>query len=735
MNAVLDVLRLRRIKLDYVSPPICQVILSGSGSSLMLEAVTGPEPPSNLAFTGECDRFLTWTNPRNAACVTLYKAVNPNDPVTQYLPVTDCVPEGFVSVCSPGWWTYRTFSELGDISDLSTPVYVPGGSQVNIQIVQIPGAVRFELYKNPIPTVPLAPSHLVLSSTSFHAIEVCTSTGCYRAQVITDDGPSSLSGSICRTSVLGCCPAPGCPAANYWDNVVCSCVPGTLISDVFCPLSSACIGEAYSDAMTVLGGESPYLWELISGSVPPGLNLHTGLFAGQTAPITGTPAVGGSYPFTVRCTSTDGSFFERTCTIRVLAFTQGAILPGAVTDTAYSEQLVAIGGEAPFSFALESGSLPTGFSMDAAGLITGSAKFSESASFSVAVTDADGRECVIPEILQVTGCPNVTTWPTITVTGETTNTVTEVELDRQRRILWIPEGGYRVSPPYQVVHVVDTYTNTYLGLATDSSNYINSASKGENYRCAIIDTKYNQFITGGGVGWFSFYDLTTRNCTGVGQINFGVQSTQDYLAYDSLRGYLYRESPTIGGFLQMNTFNCDPAVLAVIASTGNTAGFTSSSIVYSPGADMVYLANSAGPNLFHKWDPTTGVYTTNTGPAIGVATSQVRHIAVLDLLMFNSADGKLRIIDPNNGDNLVATITFGGGFAISGSIDYNDCNGLVYTSSETMNSKIKTLDPSNGWAVVELPGVGLNEFYAFAFDPLSNRLYTNDRGTGIVHTY
>src|SRR6266545_2351324 len=69
MNSVLDLLYLRRPKLEYVCPPICDYLVpaSGSGSSLMMEAVTPAHKPTGLVF--DCaTRRIGWDRSSGVSC-------------------------------------------------------------------------------------------------------------------------------------------------------------------------------------------------------------------------------------------------------------------------------------------------------------------------------------------------------------------------------------------------------------------------------------------------------------------------------------------------------------------------------------------------------------------------------------------------------------------------------------------------------------------------------------------
>lgn len=65
------------------------------------------------------------------------------------------------------------------------------------------------------------------------------------------------------------------------------------------------------------------------------------------------------------------------------------VLPGGTTGLSYSETISAQGGTAPYTYAVFSGALPTGTSLNSAsGLISGTASVAGIYSFVIKVTDA-----------------------------------------------------------------------------------------------------------------------------------------------------------------------------------------------------------------------------------------------------------------------------------------------------------------------------------------------------------
>jgi hypothetical protein len=60
-------------------------------------------------------------------------------------------------------------------------------------------------------------------------------------------------------------------------------------------------GVFYTATLTAIGGVAPYLWSLLSGTLPPGLSLSS---AGV---ISGTPTTSGIYNFAVQVTDMIGN--------------------------------------------------------------------------------------------------------------------------------------------------------------------------------------------------------------------------------------------------------------------------------------------------------------------------------------------------------------------------------------------------------------------------------------------
>jgi hypothetical protein len=85
--------------------------------------------------------------------------------------------------------------------------------------------------------------------------------------------------------------------------------------------------------------------------------------------------------------------------------TTGTPLPNGFNGVAYSQQMVAVNGTAPYSWALTSGAHCSGLSLTAGGLLSGTPDTPEICSFTLTVTDDDSRTAAKAFSLTIEGTP------------------------------------------------------------------------------------------------------------------------------------------------------------------------------------------------------------------------------------------------------------------------------------------------------------------------------------------
>jgi hypothetical protein len=70
---------------------------------------------------------------------------------------------------------------------------------------------------------------------------------------------------------------------------------------------------------------------------------------------------------------------------------QPNIIPSGTENTAYSQLITAVGGNAPYTFAVTSGSLPVGITLAPGGLLSGTPTTPNAYAFTITATDIDGN--------------------------------------------------------------------------------------------------------------------------------------------------------------------------------------------------------------------------------------------------------------------------------------------------------------------------------------------------------
>jgi uncharacterized protein YhjY with autotransporter beta-barrel domain len=151
-------------------------------------------------------------------------------------------------------------------------------------------------------------------------------------------------------------------------------------------LGGGAVAAAYSSTLTASGGIAPYSYSLTAGALPAGVTLSS------SGSLSGTPTAAGTFSFTVTATDANSYIGSRAYTLTItaptLSLSPPSPLPTATAESAYSQTFSTSGGTAPYQYAVASGSLPTGLSLNSAGALTGTPTVAGSFIFSVKSTDS-----------------------------------------------------------------------------------------------------------------------------------------------------------------------------------------------------------------------------------------------------------------------------------------------------------------------------------------------------------
>ena len=258
-------------------------------------------------------------------------------------------------------------------------------------------------------------------------------------------------------------------AADVGDLQAPVTVPAVLAIDVDAPAPEGIEGQAYSHTVSSTGGWPPVGIDITSGKLPSGLSHVNGVISGTVTNAPENEAATWTATDAQSNTDADSLAIQTWDVLQITTTT----LPNGYIGSAYSQQLQATGGKAPYSWLIVSGSLPAGLSMSMTGLITGTPTTEQTANFTVRAVDADSLQTdtqalsieVVSEALPVFHAitPDAATYE---MQGVLTGTGDLTEARASDLLLLDKDGIYRTfgasEPGYEggrVVRNIQTYSD------------------------------------------------------------------------------------------------------------------------------------------------------------------------------------------------------------------------------------------------------------------------------------
>ena len=186
----------------------------------------------------------------------------------------------------------------------------------------------------------------------------------------------------------------GCSGSGSTSGTSNPTQPSSTLTVSTTSLPSGTVGTAYSAAVAVSGGTAPYSYS--ATNLPGGLSISA-----STGMITGIPAQNsvGTASATVKVTdSTQPSSQSASSSLSIsispaaspatLTVTTTALPSGTVSVPYPSTSLQASGGVSPYSWSLQSGSMPAGLNLSTGGAISGTPTSAGAYPLTFVVTDA-----------------------------------------------------------------------------------------------------------------------------------------------------------------------------------------------------------------------------------------------------------------------------------------------------------------------------------------------------------
>jgi len=355
--------------------------------------VTGVSPSSGPAG-GSNDVTVSGTNLGGATAIEVGTA-------TQFAAGTPTT----LNLCASsaaGCFTVTSATSL-DIS--SMPAHAAGAVTVKVVSLGLPGTGAYTYTAGPALLFPAPPGGeaevaysdqlTVTGGTSPYAWSV--STGNLPAGITLSSSTGLLSGTPTTAgSYSFTVKVTDSASLTATEPVILTVIAGPSLSFPVPP--AALISTAYNYALTESGGTSPYAWSVSSGTLPAGISLSA------DGTLTGTPTANGTSSFTVNVTDADSQSATEATSLTVSdgVHTTFAAPAGGEVQTAYTDTLTAAAGTAPYTWSVNSGSLPPGITLSSAGVLAGTPTTAGSYPFTVKVTDHDGGTATTPVTLVIT---------------------------------------------------------------------------------------------------------------------------------------------------------------------------------------------------------------------------------------------------------------------------------------------------------------------------------------------
>ena len=255
-----------------------------------------------------------------------------------------------------------------------------------------------------VPTITLNPATLPAGTAGTAYNQVLTISGGIAPYTVTQTGalPTGLTFNTATLTFSGTptqsgtfnisvtvTDSTGGTAATVTNNYTLTiAVPSLALTPATVPAGTA--GVAYTQTFTASGGIAPYTYAISAGALPAGLTFT------PAGVLSGTPTVAGTFNFSVTATdSTTGTAgtvtVAYTLTLSVPTITVNPpVLPNAVFAVPYNHVINAVGGTAPYTFAVSAGALPAGVTLNANGTISGAPTVTGAFNFTIRATDALG---------------------------------------------------------------------------------------------------------------------------------------------------------------------------------------------------------------------------------------------------------------------------------------------------------------------------------------------------------
>jgi hypothetical protein len=573
------------------------------------------------------------------------------------------------------------------------------------------------------------PFSQTFTQTGGNGTIVWSETGALPAGISLNTSTGALFGTTSQTGsfpiTVKATDANGCTGTGATYTLTINCETITVTNP---GVSSVQAGVAFDQAFTATGILGTATWSE-AGTLPTGITLNT-----STGHLAGTTNAIGSYPITVTATDTNGcsgtgATYTLTVTCPTITVTRsgGGSFPAGVFNTAYTGQSVTASPASTYTFAVTSGSLPTGLSLSSAGAISGTPTATGNFTFTVTATDS-GSLCTGSQSFSIAIAPsalndsygaanNIIDNVQFVITGGATTSPATPFVGATGNILTndLPSGGVTATP--------GTFTTGANGSVTIAADGTFIYTPGVHAAAITNDTFTYTVVSNGVTSAPATVTLTLANRVWFVKNNGGAGDGRSHLPFNTLAAA--QTASAAGDTIFVYNGNG--------STTGQTAGITLKNNQKLIGEGVALVVN------------TVTLVPAGTKPQISNTTAASDAVTLADA---NTVQGLTITGATRDG---IAGNTHAGGILDTLTLQNNAGAGLHLTSmtgvitvtNTTFTGNGTGLDINNGTAVINIGATSTitssagGRTVSIQNRPLSAGAITidapiNDNGTGIL---
>ncbi|MGK5056656.1 IPT/TIG domain-containing protein [Janthinobacterium sp. LB2P49] len=482
-------------------------------------------------------------------------------------------------------------------------------------------------------------------------------------------------------------------------------------------LPAPVIGVSYNQTISSTGGIAPYAYTL-SSLLPAGMSLSS---AGL---ISGTPTATGVFVFGAQITDsttptalTTTKNYSFTVAAPVLAITPASPAAGAVSQ-AYSQQFSTSGGTSGYTYVVESGTLPTGLSLSASGLLSGTPTGTGTFNFVLKSTDSTGGGGPYAKTISISLTINALPIPTVSsispttgpTTGGTSVIITGTNLTGATAVRFGATNatGFTVNSATQITATAPAGTGT-IDVRVTTSGGTSATSAADQFTYLAAPTVSSISPTAGPATGGTTVIISGTNFSGATAVTFGATAATGF---------------TVNSATQITA--TAPAGSGTVDVRVTTGGGTS--------------ATSAADQYTYIAAPTVGSISPTSGPATGGTSVIITGTNLTGATAVRFGAGNATGFTVNSATQITATapagtgtvditvITGGGTSATSAADQY------TYVAAPTVSSISPTSGPTTGGTSVTINGTNFVGVTAVTFGGTAASSFTFNSATQITAT-